>query len=110
MNKESFSYELTKLVQGYIDDELNRREFDDNPYHHDDQFDGHDERITLIQEYAKHRKFVQGIEMILENPLFEIDKEEFMNNNHDNLYTRHVYLNIQMLYEELKALGSFDKI
>lgn len=111
MNKDSFSYELSKLVVGYIDDELKRsREFVDNPYHYDASIDRQEERIDLLHEYAKYGRFPHGIEMILDNPLFEIDKEELFAHGSDKLYLRHVYNNIQMIYEELKALGSMNKI
>lgn len=101
MNKDSFSYELSRLITGYIDDHLeNEREFRDNPYHHKNL----DDPLAIIENYVDQDRIDCAIDIVLENPLFEVERDEIAAHSNDKEYARHIYLNIGKIYEELKHI------
>lgn len=105
MNKDSFSFELSRLITGYIDDHLeNEREFRDNPYHRDKHYENLDDPLTIIEGYVDQNRIDCAIDIVLENPLFEVERDEIVAHSNDKEYARHIYLNIGKIYEELKHI------
>lgn len=105
MDETEFAERLADTITQFIQCRFEHEgKFFDNPYHGDKK----SERIALLKEYAKHKRYSHGIQQILENDLFQYEPEDL-----EDCYVRkevalELYNNIVAVYEELKALATED--
>jgi len=100
MNEDEFAERLANIITTFIQSRFDQDvDFHDNPYHHGRDIKA--DRIELLKEYAKHKRYVHGIQQILENDLFELEKEDL-----PSLSSSILYNYIQAVYEELIALST----
>jgi len=99
MDKDYFSNELSKLITGYIDAQINI-EMDNREVSNEM---GKEERLKRL---CRSGNFQMAIFEILDNPIFDTSIEELGNMNNTRHFYEILYLNISKLYEELKMMAS----
>src|SRR5512135_3552690 len=95
MAKYMFSEELGKLIENFIQEKFDAAtELWDNPYHRDYRRDFQFNEDCLEE----------CLTFVMENPIFEMDYDYFIEKCKDEAFCKFLYKNITKIYEDIKEI------